>query len=472
MCTVGFDGRLPLTFLGWQGENASLSLLRNSELDSIPDNGSVLAESYFLNAKLILTDVFEELEIHSRVPITSVKLFLTDTKIIVARLTEDFSSSKKTLTHLRTHDIKEVDVEVDGIDSSVMCLTTRIGRKFLYKLEKGAAGVSSWMNRLFRLKRNSVSPSSSSASTTEERQQQQQSSTILVSSPFVCTNSSSIDGLLTESTGELTNNDSSSNLECNSNPEHSKKASSKKFSPLKRRKAFRNTDVDRSFRTRTRSSSTPPDGKMEEPTVSLPSSLVVNGDVNLSPTTSNGFFELPSRHSLLQKGKLKASPRANKFTRALSARLMHTPTSNDDEQLVEVRRVKSLTNSSSNSSSTLPRSWKRSGKRSKSKSAFFESNSFPSTPGTPKPKSPGSILKLFHRRSTLSSLNLEEYLSSMEESDLSNVDIQNKPKQLKLFLQPQRQLAEELTLIDSESFRNIEQAELLNGAWTKKTKVL
>ena len=60
----------------------------------------------------------------------------------------------------------------------------------------------------------------------------------------------------------------------------------------------------------------------------------------------------------------------------------------------------------------------------------------------------------------------------MEENDLSNIDIQNKPKQLKLYLQPPRQLAEELTLMDAESFRNIEQTELLNGAWTKKTKVI
>ncbi len=477
MCTVGFDGRLPLllnSLAGWQGDNASPSLLRNSELDNGASN--LQAESYLLNAKLLLTDEFEELEVYSRVPITSVKLFLTDTEIIVARLTEDkcSSSCKKSLTHLRTHYIKEVDIEIDSIDSSVMCLTTRIvGRKFLYKLGSGAAGLSSWINRLFRLSRNSISPSSSTASTIDERQEQQQQHQ---SSPLVCTNPSldnpdpsAADQHSFELQSEGTNG---SNDEYSSLPDTIDEKSLKNYSPLKRRKAFRNTDLD-SFRSRTRSYSAPPDEQVEETTpTSLPSSLVQNGtNHHLSPTNSENFFESPSRHSSLRKGKLKVSPRARKFTRALSARLMNIPISNnDDEKSVEVRRVKSL----NHSSSTLPRPSKQSNKRSKSSKSALFSISSPSTPGTPTkpPKSPGSILKLFHRRSNISSMNLEEFLSSMEENDLSNIDIQNKPKQLKLYLQPPRQLAEELTLMDAESFRNIEQTELLNGAWTKKTKVI
>ena len=491
MCAVGFDGHLPLASFasfGWQGENASPSLQQKLHYDD--DEASKLeTDSYLLNAKLLLTDEFEELEVHSRVSIALVKLFLTDSEIIVAKLTEDFLSRKTVLTHLRTHSIKEVDIEADPDDPSVMCLTTRSGRRFCYRIRRGAGRVASWMNRFFRIRRNSVSPSSAGMSTLEERQDEQQSYSLPVSRPMVYLYSPSVEehhshlphvpSYESESDSNTPRPHGLSNSA--TVPDEDETKPSTRLPNLKRRKAFRNSDLD-SFLTsngRTRSSSAPPEEKPEETqattNTTIPSDLMATfiGDPSISTGNSFNPFESPVRHSSLRKGKLKISPRANRFSRALSARIIHTPVdSSSDERSVEVRRAKSL----NTSSSTLPhRSSKNKGKkepRSKAKSALFDINTLP-TPGTPTkpPKSPGSILKIFHRRSGTSSFNLEEFMSSMEEQELLTVDVHNKPKQLKLYLQQPRELAEELTLIDAEMFRKIELTELQNGAWTKKTKV-
>ena len=490
MCAVGFDRRCSLTSFGWPGENASPSLQRReSELYdgmvSLTGASSLKTDSYHLNARLLLTEEFEELEAQSRQPIASLKLYLTDTELIVAKFTVDFLSEKESLTHLRTHSLKDVDVEVDAEDTSVMCLQTNFGTKFFYRLKTGATGLSSWMNRIFRLKRSSVSPSSSNASTVDERTDQQvlplpanlpaasvgpipvhQLSQPNHHSPDFCSLPQP-DIIETKSNHETTETNNLLN------------SPGKKSVPLQRREAFRAPDLD-SFRnsTRIRSSSAPPEPSEEqlEMLTKSPTSISSSKDVDLSVENAEDPFGSPSRHSSLRKGKLKISPRARKFTRALSARLIHTPVNSSpltkEEKPVEVRRAKSL--NANILSSTLPRSTKFGGKkerRRKSKSFFLESQD-PSVPNTPtKPKSPGSILKLFHRKATSNSLNLEELISSIEDTELTELDLHNKPNHFKLYLQNPRTLAEELTLIDAEMFRNIDISELQNGAWTKKAKV-
>ena len=442
MCTVGFDG---VTSFGWPGENASPSLQKRSEPSDDRVSLKLERDSYFLNAKLLLSDDFEELEVTSRLSIGVVRIFLTDSNIVIAKFTEE-CPRKKLLTHLRTHAIEEINIELDPTEDGVMCLTAAAGGLFLYRIRGGCESVASWMNRVFRLRRNTISPSFSHMSTMDDKQL-----------PTLCCDRLQLPHPHNVHVDELTANEL----------EGDDRVSLRKFSPLKRHKAFRNSDLE-SFRSRTRSSSAPPDDNKP------PSKITTTkGGIDII-TIKNSASESPTagtRQSSLRKGKLKMSPRAKRFTRALSARIIHTPVndSTSEEKTVEVRRAKSLNHTAH--SLTLPRSSKRKKNRSRSKQELFGHNTTP-PPGTPtKPKSPGSILKIFNRKSGVSSYSLEEYMSSMEEQDLKSVDVHNKPKQLKLYLQPPKQLAEELSLIDAELFCNIQQAELQDGAWTKKNKV-
>lgn len=448
MCTVGFDG-----VIGWPGENASPSLHRRSEPSDDRASLKLERDSFLLNAKLLLSDDFEELEVTSRLSIGAVRIFLTDSDIVIAKFIEEYPR-KNYLTHLRTHAIEEIDIEVDPTEDSVMCLTAAAGRRFLYRIRGGCESVASWMNRVFRLRRNTISPSSSRMSTMEERVDKQL--------PTLCCDRLQLPPLPIES--HLSESRDVHSDEPTANGlvvlEDDDRVALREFSPLKRRKAFRNSDLE-SFRSRTRSCSAPPDDNKPPSEITATS----NGGIDIT-TIKNFASESPTgtRQSSSRKGKLKMSPRAKRFTRALSARIIHTPVndSTSEEKTVEVRRAKSLNHSAQ--SSTLPRSSKRNKNR-------FGPNTTP-PPGTPtKPKSPGSILKIFNRKSGVSSYGLEEYMSSMEEQDLKSVDVHNKPKQLKLYLQPPKQLAEELSLIDAELFCNIQQAELQDGAWTKKNKV-
>lgn len=484
MCTV--DGSLPATnsFAGcWQGDE---SLPSRHSWQQLQDEKSSQSDTFsLLNAKLLLSDDFEELEVHSRVYIASVKLFLTDTHIIVA--TDQCSGSSDQPSYLRAHLIKEIDIELDQEQPTMIFLTSQTGR-FLYFIRNGASRIAYWMNCVFRLKRDGVISSSPSIeSTMDERTKQQQQQHPLSSSSVV----QSVEGPSPPSSS-LPSTPSRQHVSLSSDTSSHdvrtvKSSSLKRGSGLRRRMAFRNSDFG-PFRERSRSSSVPAENLDTQETtlaeLNLDLTSISNNekcdrdqhqdnddDSFLSQVDSTHVFESPSRHSSLRKGKLKISPRANKFTRALSARLNNSSSNSSlsSTPTPEVRRAKSL----NNSSSTLPRpkrNHKKELRATKSKSTVFDSSTPPVTP-TKMPKSPGSLLKRFNRRTGTSSLNLENFLLSMEESDISTVDVQNKPKQLKLYLQPPLQIAEELTLMNAEMFHEIDQKELENGAWTKKTKV-
>ena len=162
MCTVAIDGNFKCNAIGWQGEDSSSLSLPSTNSDAYCrlegiTTATCSTDSYILDAKLLLVDEFVELESDSRLPITSLKLYLTNCELVVARKFEDSERAKTTLIHLRTHNLKEVEVELDKENSSIMVVRTRLGT-FLYRIRSGAAALTAWMNRIFRLKRTSVSP--------------------------------------------------------------------------------------------------------------------------------------------------------------------------------------------------------------------------------------------------------------------------------------------------------------------------
>ena len=171
----------------------------------------------------------------------------------------------------------------------------------------------------------------------------------------------------------------------------------------------------------------------------------------------------------LGKKKLNFSPQARKFTRALSACLMNTKHSSKKE----IRHQLSF---QENYSTSLPRSLKSAKKERKKKgrsATYSVTTSEPQVPMTPtKLKSPGSLLKMFHRKwASYATFKLDDVLSPSEDLiDGEELDLYNKPNHLKLYLQNPKEIAEELALMDAEIFKSIDISELHNEAWTKKTK--
>ena len=501
MCTVAIDGNFKCNAIGWQGEDSSSLSLPSTNSDAYCrlegiTTATCSTDSYILDAKLLLVDEFVELESDSRLPITSLKLYLTNCELVVARKFEDSERAKTTLIHLRTHNLKEVEVELDKENSSIMVVRTRLGT-FLYRIRSGAAALTAWMNRIFRLKRTSVSPTSSDSTTTAEERTEQPSSdpthSVPACIPVLKLQPSEWHGedLICYSTkGNKLLSDSCKITESLSVPnifENSLLPSAKPLSverqpqALKRRKAFRVPDLESFLNNKKlRSSSAPPDEQSETPTNMLenPNSRPSSSSENiLSPSNSSDkILQTPRRKMSFHKRKLKFSPKAREFTRALSARLIPTPTKlSPKHENKEVRRAVSLTQSS-----TLPRQIKQKEKnygvrkpnnRARCRSAVISTPEPSPRSITPsKPKSPGSLLKIFHRKwASSNAFRVEDIMSSMENTD-NELDLYNRPTYLKLYLQSPKELAEELTLIDAEMFHSIDQSELENGAWTKKTK--
>ena len=226
-----------------------------------------------------------------------------------------------------------------------------------------------------------------------------------------------------------------------------------KSSPLRRREAFRPKDVKRfSFH---RSSSAPPeeDDQDEEIVPSSPSDLKQNDEVKSSPS---------SRHSSLKRTKLISfSPKAHKFTRALSAKLMNANTSLSAQTSPKPNKKDVFKRGhsfhSEVSTASLPRSLPNKYVR-KSHTVYVS-----------QPKSPVStnLFKVFQRK------RIHSVTSGLEQVDSggSNTDLFCRPSHMKLYLQDPQIFAEELSLIDSEMFRKITISELIDNAWMKKSKV-
>ena len=226
-----------------------------------------------------------------------------------------------------------------------------------------------------------------------------------------------------------------------------------KSSPLRRREAFRPKDVKRfSFH---RSSSAPPEDEEqdEELVPSSPSHLKENDEVVKSSPSS--------RNSSLKKPRLMSfSPKAHKFTRALSAKIMNTNTSLSANTSPKPNKKDVFKRGhsfhSEVSTASLPRSLPNKYVR-KSQTVYVS-----------QPKSPGSsnFFKVFQRKRIHSVTSGLEQVDSGERTNTT--DLFSRPNYSKLYLQDPQILAEELSLIDSEMFRKISISELIDNAWMKK----
>ncbi|XP_011404744.2 PREDICTED: ras guanine nucleotide exchange factor Q-like [Amphimedon queenslandica] len=225
-----------------------------------------------------------------------------------------------------------------------------------------------------------------------------------------------------------------------------------KSSPLRRREAFRPRDIKRfSFH---RSSSAPPEDEdqNEEIVPFSPSHLKENDKVVKSSPSS--------RNSSLKKTKLMSfSPKAHKFTRALSAKLMNANTSLSAHTSPKPNKKDVFKRGhsfhSEVSTASLPRSLPNKYVR-KSQTVYVS-----------QPKSPGSsnLFKVFQRKRIHS---VTSGLEQVDSGERSKTDLFSRPNCSKLYLQDPQILAEELSLIDSEMFRKISISELIDNAWMNK----
>ena len=453
-------------------------------------------DSLLLSTKLVLAGEFEEITAQS---CNSLKLYLTDTELVVASKTFNCTGKedKSQLKHVRTHLLKDICVSQDPNNSDTLKVKTLDGEVFLYKMKQGATGISFWLARIFRLKRTSVSPTSTD-STCDDRinpTKSLPSPLMFQSIPVLNINRPSIEwhGETFKQYSSLSPSPELENsLEISQNGLHfshsaqSLKSNSleRRVLPLKRREAFRVPDKEsfrRWYSDRLRSSSAPPDKQKDTPS-NIPTSPISqfssSSDNLLAPVCPlrEQLEESTLPQSSLRKKKLKFSPQARKFTRALSARLMNTGINSSPKHLSKKEFSHHLS-FQENHSTSLPRSLKSDKKERKKKGrsvTYSVSTPEPQVPMTPtKPKSPGSLLKLFHRKwASSATFKLDDVLSPSEDViDGEELDLHNRPNHLKLYLQNPKDIAEELALMDAEIFRSIDLSELHNEAWTKKTKV-
>ena len=456
-------------------------------------NGPILTDR-LTSAQFLLSDDFQELDCSTREITAQLKLYLTEYQLVVAAKNTDKDRPK--LAHLRTHDLKKISIEQDTSDNSIMKVTELNGSSVihvhLYQLLQSSPNLTLWLRKIFQSTREeSTGPV---ASTVKIRVASNSPEPNLPLPPSLTRNSKTsslpssyrhkafVVPLLqveqqqdNEDCIPIKKSQSFNSLLVTDNQldVHPRDKSDKKG--LKRTNAFRLLDRD-SAKTRSgRSFSCPP----EEPskaTLTSPSSQHSTSSDNLtSPTTPKEFMtNSTTHHTTIRKGKMKWSPRAREFTRALSARL-HTPTSSPKH--VSRKRGGSLTQSITQSA-TLPRPEKSGKKKRKGKS--FSTPKEP--PGTPtRIKSPGTLLRRFQQKWSTSSTKIEDASSPVDEPDgamePSTPGVPGTPsskasRHTKLYLQNPKELAEELCLMDAEMFREINLMELSNGAWTKKnTKV-
>lgn len=420
-------------------------------------------------SRLVLSGEFEQLcpQGNERSPCNSIQLYLTDTKLIVASKNAPAPIKGSPARHVRTHLLCQILVEKDGKDMDVLRVISEGGEVFLYKSRKPAE-IGLWLAKIFQStsKRCSESPSSTDSTVTaEDRVHVSQSLPPAPSTPIFRIHRPS-----KEWHGETLLRYHSLPADEDSCNRHEKSSS------LKRRGAFRIQDLKK-FRPKghsSRSSSVPPpdESLMSTSPVPPPSTPPVEP---LSPMVSPRAFRdgpiTSSAPSSMRKKKLNVKS----FTRAFSARLTGAnvimPKSANTSPYFFKRGVKRghSFHSSYSSSSTLPRLPSRGSKSErKSKGRSVTYSMITPEPVTPnKPKSPGTLLKLFHRKWNWSDVSTP----TEEQVDGLAGDPQNKPNCRKLYLQNPKELAIELTLLDGEVFRSISMSELFNQAWTKKTKV-
>ena len=414
------------------------------------------------NKLLVLSDEFEQVDPDTNTTVHSLlQVYLTDTELIVAT-----KESSEIIKHLRTHQLRDTLFERDRSNMDVLRVITDKGETYHYKSKRShSTEIGLWITRIFQSKRCSDSPSSSTDSTVtaENRSLQVSTPTLTVQRPS------------REWHGESLlqyRNDHSTVFFPDPLPDDDLK-----YSSLKRRGAFRIQDLRKSKtnnRTMLRSSSVPPDDNKDTAT-STP-----NGVLTSTPRTFHNEASRSSAPSSLRKKRLKFSRKS--FTKALSARLTNanvvTPKSAQSSPNFTKKEFKRGHSFHSSHSSTLPRLSRPTKSTSSSKPVQKNKHRSEScSASTPEPitpsklKSPGALLRIFHRK-----WNWSDVWTSPSEDDHIDVGsledpFTSKPITQKLYLQNLKEIATELTLMDAEMFRSISLSELFNEAWTKKTKV-
>lgn len=230
-----------------------------------------------------------------------------------------------------------------------------------------------------------------------------------------------------------------------------------KSSPLRRREAFRPKDLKR-FSLGSRSSSVPPPEEEREE-----EKEEEKEDEGMPHLNQKLIISSPSRHSSLKKKKLISfSPKNIKFTRAFSAKVMnasHSAQSSPKPSKKEIKFKRGHSFHSEFSTASLPRSLPNK-YVIRSRTVYMSPDSHLKSPMS------SNLFKVFQRKRIHSVTNELDRVDGIGGGDLFS-----RPNHLKLYLQNPKLVAEELSLIDSEMFRKINMSELVDNAWMKKSKV-
>lgn len=396
---------------------------------------------------LILSGQFKDISSAS-----TVNVYLTDSCIIVAT----------NGGHLRTHYLKEIDISQE---EGSLIVKDEQGLIYNYKPVK-ASPIDLWIHKITTLQHDANSIDLSICSLPSSQGPLCRPPSFKVHRPSL------------EWHGEQFTEISNSHLQTSTSDDAIKQ---QQTSSLKRRQAFRSPDKLRLNRKH-RASSAPPDKEsVSEGIVITPPQSPSSSDHLLSPVaTKPSNTTSSSAPSSLRKKKIKFPPKARKFTRALSAKLMNTPLmtssahSSPKLSKKEFQRNHSF-QSDLLSTASLPRTLPNKYIVRKNHSLYLP-NSPDLIPTTPtRLRSPGNLLKLFQRKRIYSVTPQHSFdgdtLDGCGSSDSNKDFILHRSTQFKLYCHSAKVIAQELALIDSELFRKIKLSELQDGAWTKKTKV-
>lgn len=469
----------------------------------VSESESALFNEYFS----LLSAEFYEVKERTQQALHCIKLYLTDKELIVARVDGVTGKKKPRLLHLRTHSLNEIEVEFDQSDQNIMRIRDlrHASRLHIYRLRRriGAQAMRQWVSRL-----NYASSSSSLLGEPNHRRDLAVDVSvnnvglfqIIPPGPSSPTARSSRSSSVQpqewhgETFAEITPTIPSPS------PDFEESAGISEMQSVPQFASYGGTPKHLQFsgleelkqRERLRSHSCPPsdDSVHSSPVSSANKKLTheqhsSSRDDLTSPTVTPGNrpFMSPIRHTTIRKNRLKFSPRvARSVTKAFSTHF----NSLSSAESTPVKSTKHHFKRSSQHFSTLPRSRnkQRVRKRKESRDEESKSEGIASTPPTPVPpttpirlKSPGSILKIIRGRWNSSvgikTVNLEDTWTPFDETDRGSPlpDPVTLPRNVKLFMLKPKEVAEELTLIDAEMFRNIDPSEIENSAWTKQTKV-
>lgn len=423
-------------FIDWQPSQPSLYIDQREEEDGEGGRNCIEPIDNLLNgSRLILSGEFEEVREDCSIP---AQLYLTNKELIIA------TRRDKGLVHERTHSLRETDIRSEENDTLIV---TARETTFHYKLKQVSGGcINPWLQKITSLKITSLQSNDLPVCTIASVQT---CPIVMIQHPSQewlndSMNSSHSDNLITSSPSSIT---------------------------LKRSKAFRGHELKRFRFNKSRSSSAPPE---KDNVIDTTSPQTSSSEHLLSPDSPKhkSIFVTSSAPSSLRKKRLKFSPHARKFTRALSARLMNTPlilTSSSAHSSPKLRKKEFQRGHSFHSdfsTASLPRSLPNKYVRKNHSVLYSNDTPEPVIPVTPTRLRSGNLFKLFQRR-RVTPLSVPEQV----DSSYSTSDLFNKPNINKLYFHNPKAVAEELVVIDSELFRKIQVCELMNGAWTKTTKV-